>query len=200
MKIILAASAIALSFGTAHADSAAYAPIPVTTTAAPANSPDWTGFYAGVNFGMSSGEMFDIGGPYVLNSDANQISGFLGYRRDLGNYVIGGEISTSVSVDMYQEAFPTWAFNRVSDARVTFGRDLGRTLIYVAGGYTNVGFDVNASSYVYDGWNAGVGVDFMATDRLMIGAEYIWRSVSRTDARSWTGDFGTIQLRAGFRF
>lgn len=149
---------------------------------------------------MSNGNMFDIGGPYVLNNNANHFSGLVGYRYDMGDYVVGGEFSTSASVNMFQAAFPTWAFNRVSDARVTVGRDLGRSLVYVAAGYTNTGFSVGPTNYIYDGWNAGIGIDTMVTDNMFVGAEYVWRSVSRTDLRAWTADFGTIQLRAGFRF
>jgi len=146
------------------------------------------------------GDMFDIGGPWALNNNGSLGSGFLGYRHDFGDFVLGAEVSSTLMVDVFQAAFPTWEFTRLTDIRATAGYEVGPALVYAAGGYTTSAFTPGAGSLTYDGWNAGVGVDFALTDNFFIGGEYIYRSISRTTNRNWTADFSTIQVRAGIRF
>lgn len=198
MKALLAAAALTVAATTAALASGPVAPPspPVVVTVAP--SYDWSGFYAGVGLGEHSGDMFDIGGPYALSGSSALV--LAGYRHDFGNYVFGGEVSTTVGTSAHQTAFPTWEFTRMTDLRVTAGRDMGRVLAYVALGYTTTNFTPGGGSQNYNGWNAGLGMDVMMTDHFFIGAEYIWRSLESTTIAGWTGDFGTVQLRGGWRF
>lgn len=144
--------------------------------------------------------MYDFGGPYVLNNAANFPAGFVGYRHDMGRMVVGGELSTTFDVDMYQQNFPTWAFQSVTDLRATLGYDMGRALVYASAGYTSTGFDVSGTGYTYDGWNAGIGIDYLLSDRVFLGAEYVHRDVARTDLSSWNATFDTLHLRIGMKF
>ncbi|WP_323036025.1 outer membrane protein [Pararhodobacter sp.] len=187
--------------------SASFASGPVVVSEPPmvqvpvyAAAPDWSGVYGGVYHGRASGEMFDIGGPYDLDSGSNFTGLFLGYRHDMGDYVVGGEISSTVAMNMQQAAFPTWEFERMTDIRATVGRDFGRTLVYVAGGYTTSTFSPGGGSTTYNGWNLGIGLDYRVTDRFFVGVEYVHRDLSRSDLATWTGEFGTVQIRAGFQF
>ena len=201
MKAALSFAILAFSAGAALADGIGVPPTPPVVPSPPiAYVPDWTGVYAGLYYGVADGEMFDIGGPYVLNDNANFGGLMLGYRRDLGNFVIGGEIASTFHTDVYQAAFPSWAFNNLTDLRVSVGRDLGRALLYATAGYTTSRFTDGFANYTYDGWNAGIGIDYMVTDRVFLGAEYVYRSLARTDNSAWTGEFGAIQLRGGIRF
>lgn len=200
MKLATAFAVLALSSSAALADGPTLYTPPVVPPPPTAPVLNWTGVYAGLYYaGAANGEMFDIGGPYVLNN-GSFYGGFLGYRHDLGNFVLGGEIARSFGTDLYQNAFPTWAFQNFTDVRVSVGRDFGRALVYLSGGYTTSGFNVGVTPFTYDGWNAGIGLDYMVSDRFFLGAEYVHRSVSRTDNRAWTGEFGVLQVRGGFRF
>ena len=199
-NVVFAAAIVAVSTGAALAGSLE-TPADVTVMAPAAEAgTDWTGPYLGAFYGAASGEMYDIGGPYVLNNDASFFGGFIGYRKDFGNIVVGAEVSTTLGMDMYQAAFPTWEFTGLTDLRATVGYDFGRVLVYASGGYTTSGFQVLPSQFTYDGWNAGVGADFLVTDKIFIGGEYVYRSLSRTTDRSWTGEFGTLQGRIGVQF
>jgi outer membrane immunogenic protein len=192
---LLVGSAMALADG----PQLPYEP-PVAPPAATVQ-PDWGGFHAGIYYaGAASGEMFDIGGPFDLNNDASFYGGFLGYRWDLGRTVIGAELSSTFGTNIYQAAFPTWEFERITDLRAMVGRDMGRALVYVSGGLTTSRFDAGGANHTYNGWNAGIGVDFMVSDRFTAGIEYVYRSLESTTTPGWTGEFGAIQIRGAIRF
>lgn len=189
-----------LAAGTASANGTATETPPA---AVKFDANDWSGFYAGLSHGMgvgSSNEMYDIGGPYVLNTDASFPAGFVGYRHDMGRMVVGGELSTTFDVNMYQQAWPNWTFNSLTDLRATLGYDMGRALVYASAGYTTSSFDAEGSEYTYDGWNAGIGIDYLLSDRVFLGAEYVHRDVARSDLSSWNGSFDTFHLRIGMNF
>ncbi len=199
MKTLLVASAIALAATTSAMASGPVAPVPPPVVVTVPPSYDWSGFYAGIGAGAHDGEMWDIGGPYAVEGETGFV--FVGYRHDFGNYVLGGELSSTFSTTAAQVGFPTWQFNRMTDLRATIGRDLGRALAYVAVGYTNTEFVAGPfGTHTYNGWNAGLGIDMMVTDHFFVGAEYIWRNLESTTTAGWTGEFGTIQLRGGWRF
>lgn len=199
MKTLLAASAIALAATTSAMASGPVAPPPPPVVVTVTPSYDWSGFYAGIGLGTHSGDMYDIGGPYEVTGSSGVA--FAGYRRNFGAYVLGGELSTTFMTSAQQIGFPTWQFSRMTDLRVTAGRGMGRVLPYVAVGYTNTGFVAGPfGTHNYNGWNAGFGLDMMMSDHFFVGAEYIWRSLESTTTAGWTGDFGTLQLRGGWRF
>lgn len=90
-KLVLAAVLAAFSTGASVAGGLVTPVEPPVMAPAPATGPDWTGPYIGAYYGLASGEMFDIGGPYVLNNYGSFYGGFAGYRHDFGNFVIGAE-------------------------------------------------------------------------------------------------------------
>lgn len=199
MKALLAATAIVVAATSTAMASGPIAPPPPPVVVTVVPSYDWSGFYAGIGVATHTGDMMDIGGPYAL--DGSSSLGFVGYRRDFGTYVFGGEISSTFSTTARQTAFPSWEFTRMTDLRITAGRDMGRALVYAALGYTMTDFTPGGPpSQNYNGLNAGFGVDVMMTDHFFMGAEVIWRSLESTTIAGWTGDFGTIQLRGGWRF
>lgn len=201
MKFFTPFAALVLSASTALADGPQ--PAPTTPFVAPpaASTPHWSGSYAGLYVGAAQGNNVDVFGTWPLVSNASLQGAFIGYRRDLGDYVVGVELASTLgTINLREAAFPTWHFEQVSDLRLTYGRDMGRALVYVAGGYTTGRFNPAGPTNTYDGWNAAVGVDVMVSNRAFVGIEYMHRSVSRTDARTWTADIGALQLRGGLRF
>lgn len=94
----------------------------------------------------------------------------------------------------------SWAFSRMTDARVQVGRDFGRSLVFVSAGYTDANFNAGFFGPMpYRGWNAGIGADVMVSRHAMLGIEYVYRSL---DSTAWGGSarFGAVQLRAALRF
>lgn len=201
MKTLISFSLAVLLSSTAYAGTLDQPPADTRPAVPVVAGTDWAGFYGGAFYGRSSGEMFDFGGPYVLNNDASMYGLFAGYRHDMGNWVLGAELASTVGMDVKQAAFPTWKFERLTDIKATVGYDMGRALVYASAGYSTSRFNWPvANSATYDGWNAGVGLDYLITDRTFLGVEYVYRSLERKGVPTWTGEFGTFQVRAGFNF
>lgn len=201
MKTIQTLAALAVMTVPAMAGNLAEPVDPVIAAPVVADS-NWSGAYAGLFAGVAlDGKMYDIGGPYFLNNDAYFGGGFIGYRHDLGDLVVGAEVSTTALVNVYQAAFPAWKFTSLTDLRATLGYDMGDALVYVAGGYTTSAFQTPVK-YTYDGFNVGAGIDYMVTDNFFLGGEVVYRNLSRTPAvvPAWTGTFTSVQVRAGYRF
>jgi opacity protein-like surface antigen len=65
-------------------------------------------------------------------------------------------------------------------------------------------FDSGAGDWDPSGLSYGVGVDFLATDRLTMGLEYLARDLSGDDPGGLPQgvdiDLDTLSLRVGFKF
>lgn len=200
MKITLIASIATISASVALAGNVETPTVAAAAIAMPSNAgTDWSGLYAGAFYSFASGEDYNIGGPYELN-DGNFYGGFAGYRHDLGKIVVGGEVAGSFGADLYEVAFPTWEYTSFIDVKATAGYDMGRVLAYVSAGYTFADFTSGGSDYAFGGWNAGAGLDFMVTNNIFIGGEYVYRSLQDTNLSNYTGDIQSWQIRAGYQF
>lgn len=137
-----------------------------------APAPTWNGFYAGLTASRGSkGEeglrCFKLGQPkdcddpifeyypeykevesFSTKESSTSAGAFIGYRKDLGQLVLGGELS-------YSKALST--------AEAQVGLDLGKILPYVSAGY---GEGDNFSGAVY-----GVGADLLLGDKLLVGVK-----------------------------
>lgn len=178
----------------------------------PAAGTDWTGFYSGVSYGFASGE-----NRYVLENpppdEVSQLSGgtyggFVGYRRDLGAFVLGGEVAVNFGDSLYEyyegEVEDTYYYKSIIDLKAVAGYDMGRALVYVTAGasfsqFTGAGVENNIN-----GWLAGAGVDVMVSDRFFVGVEYIYRDLVNDDywggGNPLAGRMSTWQFRAGMNF
>ncbi len=166
-------------------------PPPVTTV----SDSDWTGFYAGLQYGKGSG---DLGNRGAL-ADFGDYDGYglhAGYQRDLGRFVLGGELDyNKISPD---ENYDDGDLTRL---RLRAGADMGRFLPYVTLGAAKISVD----DFSETGLTYGLGADFKVTERFTVGAEYS-RSDFKDVLEDETGisgrdlDTDLVQLRASYRF
>lgn len=162
---------------------------------APAASP-WDGFYAGAILGWGTGEStFPTAAPKPIDSFI--YGGFAGYNHvfDSG-FMLGGELAGTV---MRLDDRFGGSRAAVFDAKLRAGVEAGRALIYASGGFSMSSDDVGNMG---TGWNAGAGIDYLVTDRVFVGAEYVYRDITDSLATpaNWQDKFHTFQLRAGFKF
>lgn len=158
---------------------------------------DWSGIYAGGYYSTGTGEDVNLG-TWVLKDDGTFYGAFAGYRSDFGSYVIGGEVATSLAVDVAEAAAPSWTVDSILDVKLTAGYDLGTVLPYAIIGYSMAeaqGF----VPYSVTGTMYGVGADWMITDSIFIGAEYNYRFMEGA-INSYTIELESYLVRAGYRF
>ena len=141
-----------------------------TDTAVPvilADGIDWTGSYAGAALGFggvdAAGGKDDAKGSYIALD--------LGYRRDFGMVVLGGEVS--LTKNDLGVGGNTDQINSSSAAQVMLGADLGRTLVYVSSGIARANATVTSSTGFGTGYSVGLGADVMLNDKFTIGGELV---------------------------
>lgn len=167
-------------------------PTPVPAVVATPVDGDWTGFYAGLQYGQADAEVSFAGVSASDDFDAYGIHA--GYLHDFGQYVLGAELG----------------YDDVEDAdlirlRGRAGLDAGKWLPYVTLGVARVSGDVEGEDISETGITYGVGVDYQITDAFLIGAEFS-RSTFEDVFEGETGvsgidlDADVIQVRASFRF
>ncbi|CAM3427927.1 outer membrane protein [Paracoccus nototheniae] len=194
MKFALATLGASLFAVTAHAGGyvapvVETAPAPVVTPVmAPAS--DWTGFYAGLQYGQ--GDADASFGPLSGSSDFDAYGVHGGYQRDLGRFVLGGELDYNrIDLDAADDNAD------LVRLRGRAGYDLGRFLPYVTLGAAHVdgaGLSETAATF-------GLGADFKVTERVTIGAEYTRQDFSDVaDTDNLDLDTDMVQMRASFRF
>lgn len=195
MKRSLLAAAFMLSGGAAFAGGYVAPveqaePIVVTQTAA-APGMDWTGFYAGLQYGQGDLEG-SYGGISADAGDFDAIGLHGGYNRDFGKYVLGAELDyNKVELD---DADLDGDLVRLKGRA---GADLGRFMPYVTLGVAHLsGDDDSETGFMY-----GLGADFMATEKFVVGLEYAnheFDDVGGVDGLDAEADL--LQVRASYRF
>lgn len=189
MKITAYAAAISLMAGTAFAGGLAdpvVEPV-IVEPVAPVAVSDWTGFYAGLQFGQ--GEVSTAASEATLDFDAYGLHA--GYLYDFGQFVAGAEID----YNELDAGFETTA--DMLRLRGRLGYDLGRFLPYATLGAARMSSgDVAETGVTY-----GLGADFKVTERISLGAEYSWNQfdIDIPDGEV-EANYDFLQLRAAFRF
>ncbi|HOZ33652.1 MAG TPA: outer membrane beta-barrel protein [Tabrizicola sp.] len=164
---------------------------PVEIAADPAPSFSWTGFYAGIS--AISGDFSD--GSADLSTGGFGVQ--LGYLRDLGALVVGGELAYSKGD--YGSGAPGSDWN-ATRLKLIGGYDAGRFLPYVFVGMTS--YDVNQSSPFSDTMaNYGLGARYAlgASGKVVVGLEYLVESKTNFD-NNFDLDNREIALRLDYRF
>ncbi len=164
-------------------------PVPAAEPVAPAF--DWTGFYVGVS--AVSGEFNDG----LFDFDTSGIGIQAGYLRDLGRFVVGGELAYS-SGD-YGDLAPDsdWDATRV---KLIGGLDAGRFLPYVFLGLTD--YNVNQATPFSDTMtNYGIGARYAlgSEGKFVVGLEYLVESQDDFDD-TFDADNKEVALRMDYRF
>jgi opacity protein-like surface antigen len=139
-------------------------------TASATTAADWNGAYAGGIFNSDTGHQVYVGGAeYDLLGEA--YGGFVGYNVDAGSFVYGGEVSYSVG-GAHEDCCDNYTFTQFVDLKGRVGYEVGDALVYGVAGWSLGIWDDGGNSTPTDGFNAGVGFDYMVADRFFVGAEY----------------------------
>ncbi|WP_042251260.1 outer membrane protein [Paracoccus sp. PAMC 22219] len=193
MKLAFATLGASLFAVTAHAGGYVApvvepAPAPIVTPVV-TNVSDWSGFYAGLQYGQGDADVSFDGDSVSDDFDAYGLHA--GYNRDFGQFVLGGELDYNrIDLDDAGEG-------DLVRLRGRAGYDLGRFLPYVSLGAAHIDADdLSETAFTY-----GIGADFKVTERVTVGAEYTRQDFD--DVADLSGvdlDTDMVQLRASFRF
>lgn len=224
LKALLLASTVALVAATgAKAADAVIEQEPAPVVVAPTFT--WNGAYIGGQVGYGWGKT-NLDGDIFTYGDV-KTDGFLGglyagYNFDLGNNVvlgIDGDVTyndLSKGIDIYDGDEFAGSFEnklRWSGAvRARAGYAFDRFLPYIAGGVAfgnvknsgeidGIGF---SESKTLTGWTVGGGVDYAATDNLILRLEYRYTDYGDKDidfgGLSVNNDFKTNEVRLGIAY
>ncbi len=191
---VLLATTAALAAGPALAGGIAAAPaepvvVPEAAPLAPAG-PDWTGFYAGGQFGYAS---VDTSLPGIDGDDA--IGGLtLGYDYDFGQYVLGAGIDydwADINIGGVAD------LENVLRLKLRGGYKFGNGLAYLVGGYAEADTDTLGSD---DGYFIGAGYEHLVTENFSVGGEVLYHEFDNFGPTTVDVDATTVQIRGTFRF
>ncbi|MEO3415488.1 outer membrane beta-barrel protein [Roseovarius sp. CAU 1744] len=158
--------------------------------AAFAQSPDWTGPYAGAQLGFA-----DIDSNLPGVSGDGFIAGIVGgYDWDLGDWVVGlgadydfADISLGAAADLEE----VW--------RIKFrgGYKIGQGLAYGTAGYANADTDTLGDD---DGFFIGAGYERLVAPNFSLGGEVLYHEFDNFSGTTTDIDATTVQVRGTFRF
>lgn len=200
MKSILTVSTIAM-FAAGAALAGSVEPVVVESALYVAPAPkavDWSGFYVGGGAGWMMGDDEIFAPPSVSAFDGLIYGGFAGYNYQMDSGLVLGAEVAAFTGNMQFAAPPDLGITMV-DLKARVGFAAGDALVFASGGYTMASYDNGDEGA---GWNVGVGVDYKVTDKIFVGAEYVYRDITDTQntPEQWESRFGTVQARVGFRF
>lgn len=181
-----------------------FAPEPPVVVAQPVPVTDWSGFYAGLGYGKSSGDIDFVPAPPQALDDGKAASIFIGRQWQRGSLVYGGELSYTALKDNFVTGFTCCELDRAIDLKGRLGFAANRLLVYGVLGYSRSSYDEGAGNWDPDGLGYGAGVDFLVVPRVALGLEYMARDLTG-DNPDGSGqevdiDLDTLSLRASLRF
>lgn len=189
----------------------------LAVVAAPASAQDWAGAYGGATASRHSGtgtdyldgNVFDGGYTNPFDRTGNMLGVFAGYRWQNGNIVFGPEISASFGA-IRMDGVPE---NKVTDTQsiqVKVGYATDRALFSVGLGYAAANVDprcvVECGSASLSGRTISVGVDYLVTDKIFLGASVTNKSFGKgtyeilSPVWELDGDDTALELRVGYNF
>lgn len=170
------------------------APAPVMAAPAPARGNDWTGFYVGgqLGYGLLSSDSLteDLdGATYGVHA---------GYLYDLGSWVLGGEVDYDLT--SIEDADAELTVDSIARAKLRVGYDAGVWMPYVTGGVAQVSVTDAGAEASDTGAFGGLGIDYMYSDSIRIGAEILQHQFDDFDGGGVDFDATTASARVSFQF
>lgn len=176
---------------------------------APAAGVDWSGPYAGLSYGRTSGEMDMEGFGLFDYTDGRATGAFLGYNLQRGKLVYGGELSYAKVSGM---AFSDTSLggddtvDSLLELRGRVGYSLGNALIYGAFGLAKGNYTLNGTDKpTATGTSLGLGMDYKVTDQVFVGLDYTRRTMDGTNPNpglpfNFDAPVNSLSLRLGLSF
>lgn len=189
-----AAAAMAGGYSAPIVEAAPAQPV-VVTTVQPTG--EWTGFYAGLQYGKAEADLDGI------DVDGDNYGVHAGYLRDFGRFVGGAELSYDKLDDFDVGGIDLGDVDgNLLRGKLLAGYDAGPVLPYAAISLARGELEIGGDEESETGVGFGLGVKYMATPRFMLGAEWMRNSFEvDTDTGSDVDvDLDTLSLNASFRF
>lgn len=181
-------------------------PVPAAPPA-PAPGTDWSGAYAGLSYGRTSGAMDMEGFGLFDYTDGHATGIFLGYNLQRGQLVFGGELSYATVSGMVfadPDLLGDDTVDTLLELRGRIGYSLGNALLYGAVGLVQGGYTLNASETpTASGTSLALGMDYRMTDRIFLGLDYTRRTMEGTNESppfDFDAPLDTVSLRLGLSF
>ena len=195
MKLV--ALSVAASLATSAAFAGGYvAPVvdttPVVAPVVPVEAgTDWSGFYAGLQYGQGNAELSDSD----VDSDYDAYGLHAGYLFDFGKVIAGAELDyNKVDLDLDDGDADLWRL------RGRVGYDMGRFQPYATLGAARISIDDEAGDISETGITYGLGAEYLVTEKFSVGAEYSRSDFSDVIADGIDLDTDLVQVRASYRF
>lgn len=163
------------------------------TVAAALSSPgwaeDWTGPYAGFSFGYATAD-----GPAGSSGDDTAFGAHIGYDRDFGSFVLGGELEyKSLSLNLGQDQ---GSVDSLTSLKLRGGYDFGPALGYVVVGASRAETSADSdTAAVY-----GIGVAYPIGENFVISGEAVRQNFDDITRSSGGLNSNVFNLRTTFRF
>lgn len=157
--------------------------------AGPVWAEDWTGAYAGFSFGYTDAE-----GPADSSGNDTTFGAHVGYDRDFGSFVLGGEVEYNwLSLNLSDNQ---GSLDNTASLKLRGGYDFGPALGYVVVGATRAETSTDSdTAAVY-----GIGVAYPIGDNFVISGEALRQNFDDVTRSNGGLDTNTFNLRTTFRF
>lgn len=166
-------------------------PVTVTPVVPVEAGTDWTGFYAGLQYGQGNAELSDSLG----DSDFDGYGVHAGYLFDFGQVLAGAELDyNKADLDELDEDADLWRL------RGRVGYDMGRFQPYATLGAAHISTDDEAGDISETGITYGLGAEYLVTEKFSVGAEYSRSDFSDVIVDGIDLDTDLVQVRASYRF
>jgi outer membrane immunogenic protein len=186
----------------------------------------WTGLYIGANAGYSWGNSDWSWPAYGTHTspdfDGGLFGGQIGYNYQMGNLVLGAEVSLSGSNASGDAKCPGAPYvcqtelNWLLIAGPRLGLAVDKTLFYATGGYARGSLHTNVSpaftgydqDTTHNGWALGGGIEYQLTPNLILGAEYMHVDLSSEhinnpiadEAHNVDANMDIVRARLNYKF
>ncbi|MEJ6395057.1 porin family protein [Gymnodinialimonas sp. 2305UL16-5] len=178
------------------------APAPAPVPLPPAPISDWTGAYIGGQLEYGDVTADDATGAEAAEGTGALYGIFGGYRYDLGNLVVGAELDLNLAdIDLESPAgADIGSLDSVHRLGVELGYDAGPALLYGTVGAARASAEINGVDYDDNGYFYGVGIDYLVTDNVTVGAELLQHEFDDFDGTDLDISATTFGVNAAFRF
>lgn len=165
---------------------------------------DWSGVYVGGAVGFSRLDAADTSyGDGSVDDDAISVAAYAGYNFQHGNWVFGAEgdikwADTEISDGEYMRPLQP---ELAASIRGRLGYAAGQFLPYLTGGLAVGSFEVDhgsdglaSASETVTGYVVGGGVEWAATQNLIVRAEYLFTDYGTNDFKFSGSDIHDIEI------